>query len=443
VAARLPVRAARAPASAEARGDLEDDLADLLRLVRSGLRRLERLRAELDACADELRPETVFLARDRVGSAWTRWRGYERSLPAARGSSVGALRAAKRAHADVLRTEQALLASLCVCAEWQSPWFGVTPHADDYRRDRFDAAARYEEAFRRAFVGAPARVLVTSCGMAAFTTVVEMLRLEGLPRPVAYGRELYHETKELLARGLAGPAVEVDERDAATLRELAPSALFVDSLSNTRAMLVPDLHALADALPPDATLVVDNTALSLRCRPLELPGRVIAFESLLKHAQLGLDRANAGVVVARPEDGAALDLMRERLGTIAPDTAVAALPEPDGGVLERRLARLQRNAGILAQRLAERAEVAWAGCGSYLALEPGLPLDAYVTRAVGAARRAGVRVVAGSSFGFDVTRVYVTGAASGVREPFLRVSAGTEDRLEMEAVAAALSGACA
>jgi hypothetical protein len=30
-----------------------------------------------------------------------------------------------------------------------------------------------------------------------------------------------------------------------------------------------------------------------------------------------------------------------------------------------------------------------------------------------------------------------------VREPFLRVSAGTEDRLEIEAVAAALSGACA
>jgi hypothetical protein len=72
-----------------------------------------------------------------------------------------------------------------------------------------------------------------------------------------------------------------------------------------------------------------------------------------------------------------------------------------------------------------------------------MALEAYVDRALAAARHAGVRVVSGTSFGFDSTRLYVTGAGSGVREPFLRVSAGTEHRMEIEAVAEALSGACA
>ena len=238
----------------------------------------------------------------------------------------------------MLRTETALLAALAVAADWQSPWFGVTPHVDDYKRDRYAAAAAYEESFRREYVDAPARVLVTASGMAAFTTVVETLRLEGLPRPVAYGRELYHETKELLARGLAGPAVEVDERDAAAVRALRPSALFVDALSNTPALLVPDLRALAEALPGDAVLVVDATGLSVRCQPL---AAARSRDRVREPAQARAARArpaNAGVIVCRPSDGPALDAMRERLGTIAPDWAVAALPEPDRDVLERRLA---------------------------------------------------------------------------------------------------------
>jgi Cys/Met metabolism PLP-dependent enzyme len=438
VAARPPVRARTASASAEARADLEEDLSDLLLLVSSALARLTRLRAALDGTP--LSRETAFLLRYRIGAASTRYRGYERALLALRGGSPARMAAGKRALADVLRVEQAGLGSVVVAADWQSPWFGVTPHVDDYKRDRYAAAGEYEQAFARACVDAPARVLVTACGMAAFTTIVETLRLEGLPRPVAYGREVYHETKELLARGLAGPAVEVDERDVAALRALQPSALFVDALSNSPALLVPDLRALAEALPPEATLVVDTTGLSVRSQPLRLTGRVIAFESLLKHVQLGLDRANAGAIVCRPEDAPELDLTRERLGTIAPDWSVAALPDPDRDVLERRLARLERNAGVLAGRL---PRASWAGCGSYLVLDPGMPLETYVARAVAAARAAGALVVAGSSFGFDATRLYVTGAGSGIRDPFLRVSAGTEDRLEVEAVAEALSGACA
>ena len=67
----------------------------------SALGRLGRLSAALDAAP--LERETAFLLQDRIGAAMTRWRGYARTLRAARGSSVERLAAARRAHADVLR----------------------------------------------------------------------------------------------------------------------------------------------------------------------------------------------------------------------------------------------------------------------------------------------------------------------------------------------------
>jgi hypothetical protein len=67
-------------------------------------------------------------------------------------------------------------------------------------------------------------------------------------------------------------------------------------------------------------------------------------ESLLKYAQLGLDRANADVIVAQARDAEMLEGYRKHLGTNIPDVAVHTLPPPDRGVLERRLARLERNA---------------------------------------------------------------------------------------------------
>ena len=123
-------------------------------------------------------------------------------------------------------------------------------------------------------------------------------------------------------------------------------------------MPVPDLGAVIDALRgTDTYLVLDNTCLSVSCQPFALAGesvRLVVFESLLKYAQLGLDRANAGVIVARREDAESLEDYREHLGTNIPDMSVHALPPPDRGVLERRLARLQRNAMHLADGLDAR-----------------------------------------------------------------------------------------
>ena len=126
-----------------------------------------------------------------------------------------------------------------------------------------------------------------------------------------------------------------------TIEELGPSAIFLDSLSNTKWMPVADLRPLTECLRDSETyLVIDNTGLSVFSQPFAHAGdsvRLIVFESLLKYAQLGLDRANAGVIVAPRETAEVLSEYREHLGTNVADVAVHALPSPDRGVLERRL----------------------------------------------------------------------------------------------------------
>jgi len=193
---------------------------------------------------------------------------------------------------------------------------------------------------------------------------------------------------------------------------------------------------------------------------------MILFESLLKYAQLGLDRANAGIVVARSGDAERLSHYREHLGTNVADVAVHALPRPDRQVLERRLARLERNALLLAERLlvqvGDSVEIVYPGLPSHrgAASARRLPFrggclsivfrertatlrreHALVEQAVAEAARRGVALLGGSSFGFATTRIYLTAEGADYGEPFVRIAAGTEHRLEIERVADALAAA--
>jgi cystathionine beta-lyase/cystathionine gamma-synthase len=190
------------------------------------------------------------------------------------------------------------------------------------------------------------------------------------------------------------------------------------------------------------------------CQPFALAResvRLVVFESLLKYAQLGLDRVAAGVIVAGPADAESLEEYREHLGTNIPDASVHALPPPDRGVLERRLARLQRNALRLARGLDERAppgvSVIYPGRGGCLSLlleERSERLERQhrlVRGAVAEAARRGVRLLAGSSFGFDTTRIYLTAARAEYGIPFVRIAAGTEHRLELDALTDVLATA--
>jgi cystathionine beta-lyase/cystathionine gamma-synthase len=489
--------AAHEPLLAAAVADLGADLEELLFLARSAEARLaesadELAGASLRAPTQELVTRQHALARRRyrlIAERLGRLRARIACTPPSR-ALLDRLAAEKASLADLLRVEQALTAALLGAADWQSPSFlhslaasagrhegRIRPHWNDYKRDRHLDADRYELDYLQALVDGPPdlRALLTSCGMAAFTTVLSFLQLEGsLDGPVLAGLGLYHESRLLLERALPGRLHLVDEADTPSLLraidELDPSTLFLDSLSNTKWMPVPALSPLLARLAGTETyLILDNTGLSVTCQPFALAGesvRLIVFESLLKYAQLGLDRANAGVVVARAADAERLSRYREHLGTNVADVAVHALPRPDRHVLERRLARLQRNALLLADSLqaqvGDSVEVVYpglpshrgdacarqlpfrGGCVSIVFREADATLRrerALVERAVAEAARRGVALLGGSSFGFDTTRIYLTAEDADYGDPFVRIAAGTEHRLEVERLARALAAA--
>src|SRR5205823_966560 len=84
--------------------------------------------------------------------------------------------------------------------------------------------------------------------------------------------------------------------------------------------------------------------------------------------------------------------------------------------------------------------------GGYVELDLGVDAGPderrrFAARLLAEARRRSVPLVAGASFGFDVTRVYVTAADASAGTPFVRVAAGTEHRLAVERMKEVL-GAC-
>lgn len=493
--------------SEESVGELLEDLSTLAYLVQDARTKLERLGTDLELHASDLRETTLGLLRTQASAErarYRRWADALRSLrrrassPSADPSGrIAELEDGKASLADLLRSQRAVTAALAIAADWQSPSFMhsttaaagrqgglITPHWNDYKRDRHLDAEVFERAYLAEMVEGPSdlRALLTGCGMAAFTTVLNFMLMEGrLDGPVLVGRGVYHESKHLLRRALPRLVSEVDERDTAALvasmQELRPVAIFLDSLSNTKRTVVPNLEAVLGALPSGTYLVLDNTGLSATFQPFrlaerirtDLSGRLIVFESLLKYAQLGLDRVNAGVIVGRGPEADTLADYREHLGTNASDFAAHVLPTPDRGLLQRRLARLERNATLIADRL--EATLARDEAGPVEGIfYPGLaghpshpvarrlpfrgacvsvafrsdqdpaPQRALVEDAIAEARARAVPLLAGSSFGFDVTRIYVT-AARSEEEPFVRVSSGTEHRLAAEAVADVLAGA--
>jgi cystathionine beta-lyase/cystathionine gamma-synthase len=377
--------------------------------------------------------------------------------------------------------------------DWQSPCYlhagrssagrftgDVVPHVSDYKRDRHHDAVAYEREHLRLHLPEPPcaiHAFMTSCGMAAVSTVLAWLRDEGaLAGGVVVGHGVYHETRELLERALGRPLATVDETSARALGgavdRYSPGAVFLDSMGNSSGVPVPDLDAVIGRLAAtgrDAWLVVDNSGASPLSQPLARAPRrlgrlrIVGVESLTKYAQLGLDRTSAGMITAAGAGTERLSEHRERLGTNVLDVSVHTLPWPDRRALTRRLSRIERNATLLAERLhsacGPTARVSHPtlrhhhAYGRPLAFRGGYLIidlcpdsragteERFVRRAIARAEELGVPLAAGTSFGLDVTRVYAPRVAWSERGRLLRVAAGTEDRLAIEAVAAALADA--
>ena len=384
-----------------------------------------------------------------------------------------------------LRSIQGIIGSMMVSLDWQSPSYDASliPQAgsqrgkieatgNDYKRDHHLDAYPYEKAFVREYIDVAlkpfVRLYAIASGMAAFTTALNFLIMEKkVTSSVMVGANVYFENKELLVKSFGSLMHEVDDIETAAIidkiTKYSPSVLFFDTIANSDNLAMLDLETIIDHLQKniksDTYIVIDNTCASVFFQPLKKYIRssrnlhFIIIESLNKFHQFGCDRVTGGVLWAYGKGADKIFTYRMRLGTNIPDASVHALPMPNRERLTHRMMRLSRNALLIAQGLEKYTPVAYPGLENYKGfvwskknifhgafLVPQFAgkkksvggYQKFIANSIRIAKHEGVSLIAGTSFGFSTTRVYLTALIARTTNPFLRISAGTEQRWEVE-----------
>lgn len=368
-----------------------------------------------------------------------------------------------------LRSLSGIIGSLTTATDWQSPSanYSVLSEAgsqtgkisatiNDYKRDWHLDAEKFEKVYLKEYIEAPLkfrlRALMANSGMAAFTTIFNFLQMtQKIRNPVLLGKNSYFQYKQILIESLREKVTEINESDTeqiiSVIKKIRPSVIFIDSLCNAKYIPVPDLPRIIDFLKKEYKqeiyLVIDNTGLSINFQPFKLLGlnrnvHLIIFESLMKYVHLGLDRVTGGIIIASQDDGGKLFECRKHLGTNVSDSSVYAFPIPSRPILNKRLLRLQRNAFLLASDLQKYLKVIYPSHGSFFNLvfnkrnDNPRQYNRFIKTVLQKAKKYNFQLVGGTSFGLNHTRIYLTSLWSKYGEPFLRVSAGTENLRQME-----------
>ena len=402
----------------------------------------------------------------------------------------------KREYKHILRIIHSETGCLLTSGDWQSPTFENTGislagketgkiqgQETDYKRDWHADGSSFEAQFRKEYIDSGMHlvpgVFTTSSGMSAFTTILEHLKLRSkIKGPILVGQSIYFENRWLVEQAFPGQVTVFNEFDTEEaleiMKQIKPKIVFVDSLSNSGDIRVPDLKTLlrkgSKILPFRTVFVIDNSALATSFHPLKHLSilnhiRLFVIESLNKYYQFGMDRVTGGVVWCSPLEAFLFHKTRVHLGTILSDTSVCTLPSPNRKLLDKRLARFQRNATYIAETLDKYLNTHPNSIFSHI-VYPGLPnhpsylwtqsnsfhgsffvlgfhplhqkVSTYqrvVKQVIQTAKKCNIDMVSGTSFGMDTTRIYLTARyADRDTTPFVRISVGTETLDEVEKI---------
>jgi cystathionine beta-lyase/cystathionine gamma-synthase len=343
----------------------------------------------------------------------------------------------------------------------------ITANINDYTRDQHDLSARYELSFAREYLPIVGlikpSVYITSSGMAALSTAIFALqRVYGSSITVMVGRHSYYQNIERIM-GSFENVILFDETIQSEWEELIlvkkPKAIFVDTMCNESNLTVPPIRLMSDYLKRSARdktyLVIDNSMLAtgypwkdiLKLNRGKL--EIIGWESLNKYYQFGMDRVTGGVVWGTGKVGQQLFSARMHAGTIMSDFAVTMMPTPNRKIMKIYLERIERNRRLMKELLGQMAREAaspYSFGGAQLVIDvPGQHGYGYylslTKKIVLRARKLGVQMSAGTSFGMPHSRIYLTARKTGYAQMFLRLSVGAEDEGEIKLVAEAIKAA--
>lgn len=349
----------------------------------------------------------------------------------------------------------------------------IIGNINDYTRDQHDLSQAYEKKFAKEYLPTqmllPIEPYLVSSGMAALTTIITMLhRLHGTKHTIMVGKHSYFQNLEVLS-GSFERVIVFDESDVLKWQQTyiaeKPLAVFVDSLCNESELHSPDVLTMSELMKKISEtkcyLVVDNSMLGaafpfnnlLKSQSKNL--NIVVWESMNKYYQYGLDRVTGGVLWGCRRLSAQMFRARINAGTIMPDWAVAMLPTPNAKVMRQYQKKIEENASLMQQNLREfvnskrvaiirRAITKYEFNGAQIVVEfvkkPSYEqIQKMIRKMIVRARREGVELVAGSSFGMPNTRVYLTARQTEFTQMFLRISVGTEDQEIIERLAGVIA----
>ncbi len=387
-----------------------------------------------------------------------------------------------------MRAAYRYLGTLLCANDWQSPIYasslslelnrlsdGISEHNWDYKRDGHLDSQPYEAAFIDQYVShlgsANSKAYVMNSGMAGFTTVLNWLAHEmNYGDSVVAMQPMYFENLHL-ARGIFPQLIQINAPVSSDdllvqLRTELPSIIITDVVSNCGEVLSQDVETVLKWARLEAqhrvAIIIDTTCMPA---PLlasglltELPDNVSIFliESLAKHHQFGMDTVTGGIVVACMSNDmhCSFAKTRARLGTNISDTSIGSLPQPNRQKLVKRMQRHSRNTRLVCEGLIQGLDgavdgvldsVSWLNYGTgsspwfrgtCLTIRFKKPFRSiqnyklFEQIVLDLCKEAKHPIAFGTSFGFDLSRLYVTAPATRFEEPFLRVSVGTETYTE-------------
>ena len=414
----------------------------------------------------------------------------ERSKRWSTNDDLNALVLKARTESDSYKTSLRKLYSLrgpALCAgDWQSPIYavsgesgknrlqdGIAEHVLDYKRDGHLEAQAYENAFVAEFASHLGsnnlKAYLTNNGMAAFSVALHWVSQEAKIAQTALAvLPMYFENIHL-AQTFFSAIKQVNAAGEALLSQLnesQPSVVFCDTISNCGEVLVHDFQTIFDwakTTERSVAIIIDATCSPTFLLPVDLladlPENITVFiiESLAKYHQYGMDLVTGGIALLHTSNSlhSSFAKTRARFGANIVDASVGSLPQPNKLFLSKRLRRHSRNARLFAEQLESSIQVkpgviesidwqeqelsghawfrsscltlkfrpAFANIAAYKEFENELLL---------LAQKKGHPLALSTSFGFDVSRFYVTAPASVFEPPFLRVALGTETQSEIK-----------
>jgi len=396
---------------------------------------------------------------------------------------------------NLLRTNVGLFSALITSTDWQSPTFnhslyslagrqsGMIKHTiSDYKRDLHIDEQSYEKSFLSEYVDLffklPVHAYAVSNGMAAFITIINFLITEKkINGNILIGKSIYFQNKEIIKRFFSDKVIEVDESNYKEvincINKYEPSVIIFDTICNSINLAMPNLSDiigyLTKNIKKETWLIIDNTTLPIFFQPLKLvKGKnknlnLFILESLNKYHQFGMDRTTGGIILGYGKNAGKIYYSRQNSGTNISDLSVHMLPTPNKKLLSKRLMRLERNTKNLAESLQSFIDendsskfkrinypslknyhsFSWSQSlqfhGSFFSIEFNSTKNPrtykkFINHLIIIAKKNHVQISAGTSFGFNNTRVYLTSLRSEYGTPFIRISVGTENAYETEKI---------